>query len=88
MIRICCTEDREKWTFSVQDNGIGMDMDHSDRIFQMFQRLHTPGKYPGTGVGLAIVEEDRGAARGQGVGGVEEGDGSTFFFTIPKEVKI
>jgi light-regulated signal transduction histidine kinase (bacteriophytochrome) len=43
-------------TFSVQDNGIGMDTKHADRVFQMFQRLHERSRYEGSGIGLAVVK--------------------------------
>ncbi len=42
--------------FSIADNGIGLDMQHAGRIFQMFQRLHELGKYDGSGIGLAIAK--------------------------------
>ncbi len=72
-------------TIAVKDNGIGLNTAYSDKIFQMFQRLHSKEKYQGTGIGLAlvkrIVERHGGRIRVES----EEGKGATFLFTIPKE---
>jgi PAS domain S-box-containing protein len=72
----------EEWLFTVADNGIGMDMQYADRIFQMFQRLHQRSQFEGSGIGLAIAK--RIVERHGGRIWVESqpGEGATFHFTL------
>jgi len=82
-IHISARKEDNEYVFSVSDNGIGLEEEYSDRIFEVFKRLHAIGEYQGAGIGLAIVK--RIIDRHGGKVWVESklGKGSTFYFTVP-----
>ncbi len=67
----------------IKDNGIGFDMTYRERIFEIFQRLHPPDAYPGTGIGLAIVQKAMQRMGGRTWAESEPGQGATFYLEVP-----
>ena len=82
-IHISAKEEQDNHRFSVHDNGIGMCLNHLERIFTIFQRLHSNEEYEGTGIGLAIAQKIVHQLGGKIWVESENGKGSTFYFTIP-----
>lgn len=86
-IQINCTESDSEFLFSVSDNGIGISKDNFQRIFKVFQRLHTSDEFEGSGMGLAICHRIVTKNGGRIWVDSEPGYGSTFFFALPKVIK-
>jgi PAS domain S-box-containing protein len=88
-IRVSAEQDGDFWRFSVADNGIGIDPQFSEKVFMIFQRLQTRDRYPGTGIGLAVVKKIVERHGGRIWLDGKEGVGTTFYFTlraIPEEL--
>lgn len=79
-------KDDDRVHFTVSDNGIGMDPAHTDRIFKMFQRLHTADEFPGNGIGLAICQKVVNYHDGEISVETAPNEGATFRFSLPAVV--
>ena len=82
-VHLSARRDPDAWVFSVSDNGIGIDPAYQGQVFDLFRRLHAPGDYPGTGIGLALVKKLVDRAGGWIRLESEPGKGTTFLFALP-----
>ena len=86
-VNISVAQNNDLWVFSISDNGIGIEAKDTDRIFQIFQRLHVRHAYSGTGIGLAVCRKVVQQHEGDIWLESEPGEGTTFFFSLPIRYK-
>lgn len=86
-VHIGAEQEGMMWRFYVRDNGIGIPVEHRQKIFIVFQRLHNRERYPGTGIGLALCKKLVQKYGGKIWLESEEGKGTTFYFTLPPAAK-
>ncbi|RYZ53224.1 MAG: PAS domain-containing sensor histidine kinase [Proteobacteria bacterium] len=84
-IKISAEENADEWIIAIQDNGIGINEDQFERIFQLFQRLHPKGRYEGTGIGLAICKKSAELHGGRIWLESTVGSGTTFYVSLNKQ---
>jgi PAS domain S-box-containing protein len=82
-IELSAVRDNGDWRFAVSDNGIGIDEEYADRIFGLFQRLHSRSRYPGTGIGLSVCKKIVESNGGRIWLESKPGAGTTFCWTCP-----
>lgn len=84
LVRVTCEQREDAYLFAISDNGIGIAPEYAERVFQIFQRLHTRDQYEGTGIGLAICKKIVERHGGRLWLASAPSEGSTFFFTLPR----
>ena len=87
-IKVGCIEENGFWKFSVADNGRGIEKKHYEKIFQLFQTLSPRDKFESTGIGLTVTKKIVELYNGKIWVKSKVGEGSTFFFTLPKALSV
>jgi signal transduction histidine kinase len=86
LIKVGCAEDGDFWKFNVTDNGPGIEEKHYEKIFKIFQTLRPRDEFESTGIGLTVVKKIVELYKGKIWVESKVGEGTTFFFTLPKQV--
>lgn len=86
LIEISVEENAQRWKFSIKDNGIGIPTEHKTKIFGIFAKLHRNSEYEGQGIGLAFCRKIVSLHKGKIGVESQEGIGTTFYFTISKQI--